>query len=210
MMRTTKQIRCMVVDDHPVVRAGLVAIINAQSDMSVVAEAANGQTAIELFRQHLPDVTLMDLRMPVLSGFDAVTALRREFPTSRFIVLTTYEGEDDINRALKAGAQGYVLKGMTGDALVSAVRRVAQGYRHIPPAVKERLDGRAFTSRLTPRELEVLQLIVKGMSNREIAEHLGVTEGTVKSFVNSILSKLGVRDRTQAVTTALQRGLVHL
>lgn len=209
-MNATKRIRCLVVDDHPVVRAGLVAIIGAQPDMTVVAEAADGQAAIELFRQHLPDVTLMDLRMPILNGFEAVTVLRREFPTSRFIVLTTYEGEDDINRALKAGAQGYILKGMTGDELLNGVRRVAHGYRHIPPAVKERLDGRAFASRLTPRETEVLQLIVKGLSNREIAEHLSVTEGTVKSFVNSILSKLSVRDRTQAVTTALQRGLAHL
>lgn len=209
-MNATKQIRCMVVDDHPVVRAGLVAIINAQSEMSVVAEAADGQSAIELFRRHQPDVTLMDLRMPILGGFEAVAALRREFPTSRFIVLTTYEGEADINRALRVGAQGYVLKGMTGDELIDAVRLVAQGYRFIPPAVEERLAMHPFASRLTPRETEVLQLIVEGMSNREIAEHLGVTEGTVKSFVNSILGKLGVRDRTQAVTTALQRGLIHL
>ncbi len=186
-MNTTKIIRCLVVDDHPVVRAGLLAIISAQTDMMVVGEAANGHAAIELFRRHLPDVTLMDLRMPVLNGFEAIATLRSEFPSSRFIALTTYEGEDDINRALKAGAQGYVLKGMTGDELLDGVRRVAHGYRHIPQAVKERLDGRAFTSRLTPREMEVLQLIVKGMSNREIAAQLGITEGTVKSFVNSIL-----------------------
>ncbi len=209
-MNATKQLRCMVVDDHPVVRAGLVAIISAQPDMSVVAEAADGQTAIELFRRHQPDVTLMDLRMPVLSGFEAIAVLRREFPASRFIVLTTYEGEEDINRALRAGAQGYVLKGMTGEELIDAVRLVAQGFRYIPQAVKERLAGHLFGSRLTPRETEVLQLIVAGLSNREIAEQLSVTEGTVKSFVNSILGKLGVRDRTQAVTTALQRGLVHL
>ena len=159
---------------------------------------------------HQPDVTLMDLRMPDLSGFEAIAVLRREFPASRFIVLTTYEGEEDINRALRAGAQGYVLKGMTGEELIDAVRLVAQGFRYIPQAVEERLAGHLFGSRLTPRETEVLQLIVAGLSNREIAEQLSVTEGTVKSFVNSILGKLGVRDRTQAVTTALQRGLVHL
>lgn len=209
-MNSTKQFRCLVVDDHPVVRAGLVALISEQSDMTVVAEAANGQAAIEAFRQHLPDVTLMDLRMPVMSGSEAVAALRREFPASRFIILTTYEGEEDISAALRAGAQGYVLKGMTGDELLYAVRRVAQGFRYIPQAVTERLDGSIFASRLTSRETEVLQLIVKGLSNREIAAQLGITEGTVKSFVNSILGKLGVRDRTQAVTAALRRGLVHL
>ena len=209
-MNPTKQFRCLVVDDHPVVRAGLVALISEQSDMTVVAEAANGQAAIEAFRQHLPDVTLMDLRMPVMSGSEAVAALRREFPASRFIILTTYEGEEDISAALRAGAQGYVLKGMTGDELLYAVRRVAQGFRYIPQAVTERLDGSIYASRLTSRETQVLQLIVKGLSNREIAAQLGITEGTVKSFVNSILGKLGVRDRTQAVTAALRRGLVHL
>ena len=209
-MNPTKQFRCLVVDDHPVVRAGLVALISEQSDMTVVAEAANGQAAIEAFRQHLPDVTLMDLRMPVMSGSEAIAALRREFPASRFIILTTYEGEEDISAALRAGAQGYVLKGMTGDELLYAVRRVAQGFRYIPQAVTERLDGSIYASRLTSRETQVLQLIVKGLSNREIAAQLGITEGTVKSFVNSILGKLGVRDRTQAVTAALRRGLVHL
>ena len=209
-MNKTKQIRCLVVEDHAIVRAGLVAIINAQPDLEVVAEVANGSDAIEMFRLHRPDLTLMDLRMPVLDGIEAITALRREAPASRFVALTTYEGDEDINRALTAGAQGYVLKGMTGGELLEAVRRVAGGYRYIPPKVEERLAGRVFTTQLTQRESEVLQLIVKGMSNREIAERLSVTEGTVKSFVNSILGKLGVRDRTQAVTTALQRGLAHL
>ncbi len=206
----TKPIRCMVVDDHPVVRAGLVAIINAQTGMEVITEAGNGRAAIEQFRRHRPDVTLMDLRLPVLSGVEAIAALRREYPASRFIVLTTYEGDADIKRALDTGAQGYVLKGMTGDELTESIRHVARGLRHIPQAIQIRRDEHAPESPLTPREHEVLQLIVKGMSNREIAVNLGVTEGTIKSFVNSILSKLGVRDRTQAVTTALQRGLAHL
>jgi two-component system NarL family response regulator len=200
----------MVVDDHPVVRAGLVAIISAQADMEVIAKAGNGQAAIKEFRQHRPDVTLMDLRLPVLGGVEAIAALRREFTLSRFIVLTTYEGDADINRALDAGAQGYVLKGMTDDELIDAVRNVARGHRHIPQAIQMRRDEHVPDSQLTRREHEVLRLIVKGMSNREIAMQLGITEGTVKSFVNSILGKLGVRDRTQAVTTALQRGLAHL
>lgn len=209
-MTATKQIRCMVVDDHTVVRAGLVAIISAQGDMEVVAQAGNGQAAVELFREHRPDLTLMDLRLPVLGGGEAIAAIRREFKAGRFVVLTTYEGDEGINRALKAGAHGYVLKGMTGEELVDAVRRVARGQRHLPHDIQARRAEHTLVSRLTPREAEVLRLIVKGMSNREIAAALGVTEGTVKSFVNSILGKLGVRDRTQAVTTALQRGLARL
>ena len=209
-MTLTMQIRCMVIDDHPVVRAGLTAIISAQTDMEVVAEAGNGQAAIELFRRHRPDVTLIDLRLPILGGVEAITEIRREFPAGRFIVLTTYEGDEDINRALDAGAQSYMLKGMTSEELVEAVRHVARGLRHIPQAVQMLREEGAPRLQLTPREAEVLELVVKGMSNREIADALSVTEGTVKSFINSILGKLGVRDRTQAATLALQRGLVHL
>jgi DNA-binding NarL/FixJ family response regulator len=209
-MTLTTQIRCMVIDDHPVVRAGLTAIISAQTDMEVVAETGNGQTAIELFRRHRPDVTLIDLRLPILGGVEAITEIRREFPAGRFIVLTTYEGDEDINRALDAGAQSYMLKGMTSEELVEAVRHVARGLRHIPQAVQMLREEGAPRLQLTPRESEVLELVVKGMSNREIADALSVTEGTVKSFINSILGKLGVRDRTQAATLALQRGLVHL
>lgn len=209
-MTLTTQIRCMVIDDHPVVRAGLTAIISAQTDMEVVAEAGNGQAAIELFRRHRPDVTLIDLRLPILGGVEAITEIRREFPAGRFIVLTTYEGDEDINRALDAGAQSYMLKGMTSEELVEAVRHVARGLRHIPQAVQMLREEGAPRLQLTPRESEVLELVVKGMSNREIADALSVTEGTVKSFINSILGKLGVRDRTQAATLALQRGLVHL
>lgn len=200
----------MVVDDHPVVRAGLVSIINLQRDMVVIAEAANGRAAVETYRLFRPDVTLMDLRLPLLNGVEAIAVLRRDYPAGRFLVLTTYDGDEDIKRALSAGALGYALKGTTGDELIDAVRHVARGVRHLPPDVEQRLGEQPPRSTLTARELDVLRLIVEGLSNREIAARLGVTEGTVKSFVNSILSKLTVRDRTQAVMTALRRGLVHV
>lgn len=209
-MSDSRQIRCLVVDDHPVVRAGLIAILNAQKDLTVVAEAADGRMAIELFRRHQPDVALMDLRLPGIGGVEAIMIIRSEFPASRFVVLTTYEGDEDIYRALNAGAQGYLLKGMTGEELIEAVRLVARGLRRVPPEIEKLLAERVFTAELTPREMEVLELIVRGLSNREIAARLGVTEGTVKSFLNKIFSKLNVRDRTQAVTVALQRGIVHL
>ena len=203
-------IRIMVVDDHPVVREGLAAMIDRQPDMTVVAEASDGRQAIERFDKMNPDVALMDLRMPVMSGVEAISEIRKRHPAARIIVLTTYDGDEDIYRALQAGAQGYLLKDMFRDELLDAIRAVHRGQRRIPAAIASRLAERIGGPELTARELEVLKLIVKGKSNREIGAHLAISEGTVKGHVNNILSKLGVNDRTQAATTALQRGIVHL
>jgi two-component system NarL family response regulator len=203
-------IKIMVIDDQAVVRQGFVALINTVSDMAVVAEGTNGRQAIDLYRLHRPDVTLMDLRMPELGGVEAITAIRKEFPDARLIVLTTYDGDEDIYRSLQAGAQGYLLKDMFFEELEEAIRKVHGGSRRIPTQVAERLAERMGSSDLTGRETEVLEQIVAGHSNKTIATHLNISEATVKSHINSILSKLGVSDRTQAATTALQRGLVHL
>jgi DNA-binding NarL/FixJ family response regulator len=209
-METTKKIRIIVIDDQAVVRQGFVSLINTVADMEVIAEGTNGQQAIELYRQHKPDVMLIDLRMPVLSGVEAISAIRRESPAARMIVLTTYDGDEDIYRSLQAGAQGYLLKDVFFEELEEAIRKVHAGSRRIPAAVAERLAERMSGSELTTRELEVLQQIVAGKSNKEIGTHLNISEATVKSHINNILSKLGVTDRTQAATTALQRGIVHL
>jgi DNA-binding NarL/FixJ family response regulator len=203
-------IKIMVIDDQAVVRQGFVALINTVSDMTVVAEGTNGQQAIELYRLHRPDVTLMDLRMPELGGVEAIVAIRKEFPDARLIVLTTYDGDEDIYRSLQAGAQGYLLKDMFFEELEDAIRKVQAGSRRIPAHVAARLAERMGSSDLTGREIEVLEQIVAGHSNKVIANRLNISEATVKSHINSILSKLGVSDRTQAATTALQRGLVHL
>src|SRR5262252_6415968 len=202
-MSTNNKIRVMVIDDQAVVRQGFVALINTVSDMEVIAEGVNGQQGVELYRQFEPDVTLMDLRMPVLSGVEAIATIRREFPTARIIVLTTYDGDEDIYRSLQAGAQGYLLKDVFFEDLEEAIRKVHAGSRRIPPAVAERLAERMTGSDLTGRELEVLQQIVAGKSNKEIGTQLNISEATVKSHINNILSKLGVTDRTQAATTAL-------
>jgi two-component system NarL family response regulator len=204
------KIRILVVEDHHVVRQGLVALLNTVADMSVVAEGADGRQAVDLFRQHEPDVTLMDLRMPNMSGVDAVARIRHDFPAARIIVLTTFDGDEDIYRALQAGARAYLLKGMFGDELMEAIRAVHAGKSRIPPAVAERLANRMGSPGLTTRELDVLRLIVGGKSNKEIGEGLNISEATVKTHINNILSKLGVTDRTQATTMALQRGIVHL
>jgi DNA-binding NarL/FixJ family response regulator len=204
------KIRIMVIDDQAVVRQGFVALINTVADMEVIAEGINGQQAIDLYRQHKPDVTLIDLRMPVVGGVEAIVTIRREFPEARLIVLTTYDGDEDIYRSLQAGAKGYLLKDMFFEELETAIRTVHAGSRRIPAAIAERLAERMAGSNLTARELEVLELIVRGQSNKEIGASLKISEATVKSHVNSLLSKLGVTDRTQAATTALQRGLVHL
>lgn len=200
----------MVIDDQAVVRQGFVALINTVPDMEVIAEGINGQQAIDLYTQHTPDVTLIDLRMPVVGGVEAITAIRDKFPDARLIVLTTYDGDEDIYRSLQAGAKGYLLKDVFFEQLEAAIRNVHAGSRHIPAAIAMRLAERMSSTDLTGREMEVLELIVQGQSNKEIGVTLGISEATVKSHVNNILSKLGVTDRTQAVTTALQRGLVHL
>ena len=203
-------IKLLVVEDHHIVRQGLIALLNTVPDMQVVAEASDGNTGVDLFRKHRPDVTLMDLRLPGLGGAEAVAKIRSEHPAARIIVLTTFDGDEDIYRALQAGARGYLLKGMFGEELLDAIRAVHAGKTRIPPLVAERLAGRMSTSALTSRELEVLELIVAGQSNKEIGGHLTISEATVKTHINNILSKLGVTDRTQAATTAIQRGIVHL
>lgn len=202
-------IRILVVEDHHVVRQGLVALVNTVEDMEVVAEASDGRQAVELFRQHQPDVTIMDLRLPVMTGVEAIKAIREEFPASRVIVLTTFDGDEDIYRALQAGARGYLLKDMFGEELMDAIRTVHAGKTRIPPAVAQRLAERMGGPNLTGRELDVLKLIVSGKSNKEIGKELTISEATVKTHINSILSKLAVSDRTQAATSALQRGIVH-
>lgn len=203
-------IRVMVADDHPIVREGLRSVISKQEGMVVVAEAHDGLEAVEQFRATRPDVALIDLRMPHCDGVEATSVIRREFPNSGIVVLTTYAGDEDVYSALRAGARAYLLKGCDVRELVTAIRVVHAGGRHIPPEVSSQLAQRLAANDLTAREREVLQWIVRGAKNRAIAASLGVTEGTVKGHVNNILSKLGVKDRTQAATAALQRGLVHL
>ena len=203
-------IRILIADDHLVVRIGLRSMIDTQPDMNVIAEAANGREAVELFRDHQPDVTLIDLRMPVMGGVEAVGVIHEEFPGARIIVLTTYDGDENIYRALQGGARAYLLKDIPREEFLDDIRAVYQGQYCIPPAVAARLAQRIPGPELSARELEVLKLIVEGMSNKEIASALSITVSTVKNHVNSILSKLNVKDRTQAATTALRRGIVTL
>jgi two-component system, NarL family, response regulator len=201
----------MVVDDHPLMRVGIAAIINARPDMTVVAQAETGEDAVKLFPQCRPDVTLMDLRLPgKMGGVEAIAAVRSSHPLARFIVVTTYEGDADIHRALEAGAQGYVIKGMPYQTLVEALQKVHSGRRFVPPPVERALASRMPDSELSSREMEVLRLLMSGKKNKDIASLLGITEATVKSHVSAILMRLNVNDRTEAVVTALRRGLVHL
>lgn len=209
-MNLLQKISVMVVDDHPLIRVGIAAIVNARADMTVVAQAGTGEEALELFRRNKPDVTLMDLRLPGIGGVEAIAAMRTTRPDARFIVVTTYDGDEDIHRALEAGAQGYIIKGMPYQTLVEAIHRVHLGKRFLPPPVANALACRMPDSDLSPREMEVLLLLVAGRSNKEIAQTLDIAEATVKSHVSTILMRLGVEDRTQAVVMALQRGLVHL
>jgi two-component system NarL family response regulator len=206
----SESIRIMIVEDHAIVRQGLAALLRMVPEFVIVAEAEDGRQAIELYRKHQPDVTLMDLRLPQMNGVDAIARIRLEFPQARIIVLTTFDGDEDIFRALQAGARGYLLKGMTGEELNEAIRSVYAGKSRIPAPVAERLAERMSAPALTSRETEVLELIVGGNSNKEIASALSISEATVKTHINSLLGKLGVTDRTQAATTALQRGIVHL
>ncbi|BAY21149.1 two component transcriptional regulator, LuxR family protein [Calothrix sp. NIES-2100] len=200
-------IRVLIVDDHAVVQQGLIAIIDEESDMAVVGQAQNGIEAIALFRQEQPDITLMDLRMPEMGGVEAITTLCAEFNTARIIVLTTYDGDEDIYRGLRAGAKGFLLKDCKPSELRTAIRTVHSGQQYIPPHVGAKLVQRMNNPELTDRELEVLQLVAQGMSNLEISAALTITENTVKSNINRILSKLGAKDRTQATIIALKRGL---
>jgi two-component system NarL family response regulator len=199
-----------VADDHALVRAGVVGTLELYDEMRVVAQARNGREAVELYREHRPDITLMDLNMPEMGGVEAVQTIREEFPDARIIILTTYDGDEDIFRGLSAGAKAYLLKEGSVDQLVDTVRAVHRGQVRIPEEVAAKLATRMMTTELTAREKEVLRLIVAGNSNQEIGSALFITEATVKAHVNRILDKLDVSDRTQAVTVALRRGLVHL
>jgi DNA-binding NarL/FixJ family response regulator len=202
-------IRVLIADDHPVVCRGLAAMIRSEPGMSVAGQASDGQQAVQMFREHEPDVTLMDLRMPVMGGVEAILTIRKSFPGAVFIVLTTYHGDEDIHRALKAGAQSYLLKGMSDGELIGAIRNVHAGMRYLPKPIMDSLASRPPNSELKDRELQILTLIVKGLSNREIAAALGIAEATVKWHVNILLSRLNVTDRTQAAVAALQRGIVE-
>jgi DNA-binding NarL/FixJ family response regulator len=203
-------IRILTVDDHALLREGIAALVNAESDMKLVAEACNGQEAIEKFRSNRPDVTLMDLQMPALNGIEAIIGIRTEFPNARIIVLTTYTGDVQVLRALKAGARAYVLKGEVHRDLLETIRAVHAGQKRIPPEVAAQLADHAAEDDLTSRELDVLRLIATGNANKEIACQLSIAEETVKSHVTNILAKLGANDRTHAVTIGLKRGIIEL
>ena len=207
---TPPPIRILAADDHPLIRAGVAAIIGTEPDLVLVGEAGTGEEAIERYRELLPDVVLMDLRMPVMDGLAATRAILAEFPQARIVVLTTYDGDESIHRALEAGARGYLLKDMLRTELLNVIRTVHRGVRAIPPLVAARIAEHTPRTMLTPRELEVLQLIAEGLSNGEIGVRIGRTEGTVKVHVKNILQKLGVADRTAAVTSAVQRGFIRL
>jgi len=203
-------IRILSVDDHPLLREGIAALIVNQTNMKLVAQASNGREAIEQFRSHRPDVTLMDLQMPEMSGIDALIAISSEFPGARFIVLTTYAGDVLAHRALKAGAQAYLLKGLVRKDLLDTIRAVHAGKKRISPEVAAQLADHVADDALTAREIEVLRLIAAGDANKLIAGQLSITEETVKSHVGNILSKLGANDRTHAVTIGLKRGIIEL
>lgn len=203
-------IRVLIADDHLVVCLGLLAIINTQPDMTVVGQAKTGKEAVMLARKHSPDVILMDLRMPEMSGVEAIEAIRSERPGSAVIVLTTYQGDEDIRKALAAGAQAYLLKGMSHLKLLEAIRTVRAGHQYIPRSIRNSVPGNLNRPALSPRELDILRLIVKGLNNQEIADGLHITRGTVKWHVNIILRRLDVSDRTQAVVVAAQRGIVEI
>jgi DNA-binding NarL/FixJ family response regulator len=207
---TGSQIRIMTADDHPIFRGGLAALIGAYGDMCLIAEAVNGSEAVEKFRQNRPDVTLMDLSMPVMGGVEAISLITAEFPDARIIALTTWDGDADIHHALDAGARGYLLKDVVSEEVADAIRLVHAGRRSIPSEVAQRLAE--FTPRidLTEREVEILTLLARGLSNKEIAALVGRAEGTIKVHVLHILQKLSASDRTEAVTIGLQRGIIHL
>jgi two-component system, NarL family, response regulator len=210
MTGTEATIRVLVADDHPLVRVGLVSIIGDEPGMTVVAAACDGREAIDLYRAHKPDVLLIDLRMPEVTGQQAIAAIRKEFPRSRIIVLTTYAADDEIVSALGAGAQGYLLKDAEGEETLAAIRTVHAGGRHLAAAVGARLAERVTSEGLTDRELEVLRLMARGGTNEALAAALGVRAGTIKWHITHIMEKLGATDRTMAVSIALQRGIIHI
>jgi DNA-binding NarL/FixJ family response regulator len=210
MNAETKTIRILTADDHALLRAGIASLVEIEPDMELVAQASTGREAIEQFRRHRPDITLMDLQMPDISGIEAIIAIRSEFPDARIVVLTTYAGDVQVVRALKAGARGYLLKGNVHTDLLATIRVVHAGQKRIPPEVAAELAMHTTEDQLTVRELEVLKLIALGNANKEIAAQLSVREDTVKSHVGNILDKLGANDRTHAVTLGLKRGIIDL
>ena len=210
MNTDTKPIRILTADDHPLLRYGIAALVGAEPDMELVAQASTGREAIEQFRRHQPDVTLMDLQMPGMNGIEAIIAIRSEFPNARIIVVTTYAGDVQVTRALKAGARAYILKGHLAGELLETIRAVHAGQRRIPTEVAAEVAEHAGESGLSEREIEVLRLIAGGNANKEIGAQLSITEETVKSRVSNILSKLGANDRTHAVTIGLKRGIIAL
>jgi DNA-binding NarL/FixJ family response regulator len=209
-MRPEKTIKILVADDHYIVRIGLVALVNTESDMEVVAEAVDGLQAVELFEKLKPDLVLMDSRMTVKTGIEAIIEIREKDPKARVLMLTAFDGDADIRKAFDAGAQGYVLKSATGESLIPAIRAVAAGGRWVPKEVAHRLSSRNSYETLTARELQVLIEIAKGLANKQIAATLGITEYTVKDHLKNILAKLRVADRTEAVSVSVQRGIIHL
>jgi DNA-binding NarL/FixJ family response regulator len=205
-----KKIRILVADDHLVARVGLIAILNAQPDMTVVAEAEDGPTVVELFRKHLPDITLLDMRMPLLGGAESAAAIASTHPDARMIMLTSYGGTEDIRRALAAGVKAYLTKEVRRDELLLAIRKVHAGETYLPKDLAAALEAQSGALQLSAREIQVLELIVAGLPNKQIAHTLSIAEATAKNHVQSILNKLEVHDRTQAATAAIQRGIIHL
>jgi DNA-binding NarL/FixJ family response regulator len=209
-MKKPEKIRVLIADDHYIVRMGLIALVNTEPDMEVVGEAADGAQALELFGKCNPDLALLDLRMPVKDGIQTASEIRNKFPNAQVLMLTAYDGDEEIYKALQAGARGYVLKSSSGEKLIPAVRAVAAGQRWIPKEIASRLAARNEFEELTPREVQVLRQLAKGLANKEIADVLKITEYTAKDHLKSILAKLHVADRTEAVTTAIHRGIIHL
>jgi two-component system NarL family response regulator len=209
-LKKTSPIRVMLVDDHPAFRKGMAALIESEPDLKVVAEAGNGLDAVALFRQHQPDVVLMDLRLPGMGGVETTLAIRKEHPDARIIVLTTFDADEDIHRAMQSGAQSYLLKDTPEDELADTIRAVHAGQMCLPPKLAARLTARQRRPELSPREIEVLQFLVKGRSNKEIGSALFVCEDTIKAHFRTLFVKLGVSDRTEAAITAIRHGIVHL
>lgn len=208
-MKKTSPIRILVADDHFVVRMGLIAVVNAEPDMEIVGDASDGAEAVALFARLNPDITLLDVRMPLLSGIEVAAAIRKQNKTARILMLSAMDGDEDIHKALEAGVAGYVLKDATEEKLIPAIRAVAAGQRWIPKDVAKRLASRRLFEDLTSRELEVLNKLIKGLANKQIADALDISENTVKGFLKNILAKLHVSDRTEAVAVAIQRGIIH-
>lgn len=209
-MKKLEKIRILIADDHYIVRLGLIALVSTEPDMEVVGQAADGAEALELFARFQPDLVLLDMRMPVKNGVETAMEIHSKFPSAGIIMLTAFDGDDEIHKALQAGARGYVFKNTTGEKLIPALRAVVAGQRWIPKEVASRLASRKTFEELTPRELQVLKILATGLANKEIAEVLSITEYTVKDHLKNILGKLRVSDRTEAVTTAVQRGIIHL